>query len=64
MFFDPLLYNGLSLNEKIKKAVKGINVIKKLNATLPRSPLLTVYKSFIRPHLDYEDIIYDNRISN
>ena len=22
-------------------------------------PLLTIYKSFIRPHLDYGDIIYD-----
>ena len=26
---------------------------------MPRSPLLTIYKSFIRPHLDYGDIIYD-----
>ena len=26
---------------------------------LPRLPLLTIYKSFIRPHLDYGDIIYD-----
>ena len=26
---------------------------------LPRSALLTIYKSFIRPHLDYGDIIYE-----
>ena len=26
---------------------------------MPRLPLLTIYKSFIRPHLDYGDIIYD-----
>ena len=26
---------------------------------LPRPALLTIYKSFIRPHLDYSDIIYD-----
>ena len=26
---------------------------------LPRLPLLTIYKSFIRPHLDYGVIIYD-----
>ena len=26
---------------------------------LPRKALLTVYKSFVRPHLDYADIIYD-----
>ena len=24
-----------------------------------RQPLLTIYKSFIRPHLDYGDTIYD-----
>ena len=26
---------------------------------LPRLPLLTIYEPFIRPHLDYGDIIYD-----
>ena len=26
---------------------------------LPREALLTIYKSFIRPHFDYGDVIYD-----
>ena len=26
---------------------------------LPRFSLLTIYKTFVRPHLDYEDMIYD-----
>ena len=26
---------------------------------LPRKALLTIYKSIIRPHLDYGDILYD-----
>ena len=26
---------------------------------LPRNALLTIYKSFVRPHLDYGDILYD-----
>ena len=47
------------IKEKISKANKGIGVIKKLNNTLPRKALLTLYKSFVRPHLDYGDIIYD-----
>ena len=38
---------------------KTIGVIRKLQNVLPRSALLTIYKSFIRPHLDYGDIIYD-----
>ena len=35
------------------------NVIRKINLLLPRSSLLTIYKSFVRPHLDYGDAIYD-----
>ena len=44
---------------KIQKAGIGINVIKSLNNTLPQQALLTIYKSFIRPHLDYSDVMYD-----
>ena len=37
------------------------NKLKKLFflINLPRSSLLIIYKSFIRPHLDYGDIVYD-----
>ena len=30
-----------------------------MNLLLPRSSLLTVYKSFLRTHLDYGNVIYD-----
>ena len=30
-----------------------------MNVLLPRSSLLTLYKSFVRPQLDYTDVIYD-----
>ena len=33
--------------------------MRKLNLLLPRSSLLTVYKCFIRPHLNYGDVVYD-----
>ena len=33
--------------------------IKRLLDILPRDSLVTIYKSFIRPHLDYGDVIYD-----
>ena len=29
------------------------------NLNLARSALFTIYKSFIRPHLEYGDILYD-----
>ena len=41
------------------KVNKTNGLLWKLHHILPRSPLLTIYKSFIRPHLDYGDIIYD-----
>ena len=31
----------------------------KLHEILPRSALLTIYKDFVRPHLDYGNISYD-----
>ena len=47
------------VKEKIAKANKGIGLIRKLAHVLPRQSLLTIYKSFFRPHIDYGDIIYD-----
>ena len=41
------------------KIIKTIGLLRKLQNILPRPVLLTIYKSFIRPHLDYGDIIYD-----
>ena len=43
----------------MNKCYKMIGVIKRLSVNLPRDALLRIYKSFIRPHLDYGDIIYD-----
>ena len=48
-----------SVREKMTKAMKGIGVIKRLSKILPWYSLLTRYKSFVRPHLDYGDILYD-----
>ena len=54
--------NRLTLDEhltnEIDKISKTIGLLRKLQNILPRPALLTIYKCFIRPHLDY-DIIYD-----
>ena len=47
------------INAKILKANKRTGIIKGLSNTLPGNSLLTTYKSFLRPHLDYCDTIYD-----
>ena len=38
---------------------KTTELLRKLQVVLPRPSLVTIYKAFIRPHLDYGDIIYD-----
>ena len=38
---------------------KIIGLLCKLQKKLLRPPLITIYKSLIRSHLDYGDIIYD-----
>ena len=55
---EKLSFNN-HVKEKITKANEGIGVIKKLSNTLPRDTLVTIYTSFVRPHLDYGDIIFD-----
>ena len=41
------------------KAMKGIGAIKRLSKMFPRHSLLTICKSFVRPHPNYDDILYD-----
>ena len=41
------------------KVNKTIVLLRRLPKTLPRPVLMTMYKAFVRPHLDYGDIIYD-----
>ena len=36
-----------------------IGIIKILSVNISRGSLLRIYKSFIRPYLDYGDIFYD-----
>ena len=58
LYLDKRLNFSHHIKEKRSKACKGIGVIRKLHCVLPRLSLLTIYKSFIRPHLDFDDIIY------
>ena len=50
----------LHIKEKILKTMKRIGIIKKPSNVLLRNSLITIYKSFVRPPLDYGDLIYDH----
>ena len=52
------------VHQKIKKCNRIISLIRRLSVTLPRNALLTIYESFVRPHLDYGDILYFISMAN
>ena len=58
LILRPNLSFKKHLNEKIIKAKKYIGIIKHLSRYLPLKTLTLMYKSFVRPHLDYCDVIY------
>ena len=54
MCLDEILNFNLHIKENMSKALKGIHIIKKLSKSLLQQSLVTIYKSFVRPHLDYD----------
>ena len=59
MFLDSKLDFKKHMQNVLNNVSKTIGLLRKLQKILPRPLLITIYKSFIRPHLDYGDIIYD-----
>ena len=43
--------------------MKGVGLIHKLHPVLPQASVLAIYEFFIRPHLDYTDVIYDQPLN-
>ena len=64
----PILDTSLTFDEHIKaitsKVSSTIGLLQKLNNRLPRSSLVTIYKSFPRPYWDYGDVIFDKAYNN
>ena len=58
MYLDAKMNFQEHLNNILSKVNKTNGLLRKLQTFLPRQSLVTVYKAFIRPHLDYGDIIY------
>ena len=48
-----------NIKDKSNKAYFGVGKIKRLCDMLPWSSFINIYKSFIRSHIDYRDVIYD-----
>ena len=59
LFLDPKLSFDGHIWCILIKTRKIIGLIKKLQPIVLRTASLTIYKSFLRPHLDYGNVIYD-----
>ena len=64
LILDSKLNFQEHLQNILNKVNKTIGVLRKLPNILPREPLLAMYISFVRPHLDYGDVIYDQHCHN
>ena len=47
------------VNNVLSKVNQTIDLLRKLQNLLPMSTLITIYKAFGRPHLDYGDFLCD-----
>ena len=55
---DSKLSFATYIQSIIIKCRRGIGIIKFLSKYLPRNTLTELYKLYVRPHLDYGDVIY------
>ena len=56
---DSKLSFNEHVNQKMNKGNRIIGLMKRLYLILSRNQLFTIYKTFVRSHLDYADIIYN-----
>ena len=59
IFLDTQLTFEEHLKVITTKVNKTVRLIRKFRSVLPRPALKTIYKAFVRPYLDYGDVIYD-----
>ena len=59
MILDTKLDFSLHFKNVQNKVNRTTVLLHKLQDTLPRTSLINIFKSFVRPHLDYGDIIFD-----
>ena len=59
ILFDSKLAFEEHCKTVLSKTNRTIGLLRKLQGLLPRAALITIYKAFVRPHLDYGNVLYD-----
>ena len=61
VYLDSGLSFSKHVREAVMKATKGVSLLKYLSKYVSRKVLDLSYKLYVRPHLDYGDVIYHNQ---
>ena len=61
VYLDSRLNFSKHIKEQVLKATKGVSLLKSLSKYVNRNVLGTSYKLYVRPHLDYGDVIFHNQ---
>ena len=65
---EPIIDSKLEFNKHFDFVMTKVNnmktLLEKLRNILPQDPLLTLYKNFVRQHLDFDDVVYDKVCNN
>ena len=64
IYLDEKLSFSKHIREKIAKAMNDISLLKFLSKYVSKDILNMSYKLYVRPHLDYGDVIYHNQRAN
>ena len=60
--------NRLSIEQHqrlvFNKIDRTIGLLHKVECLIPRSAFINIYKTFVQPHLDYGDIIYEKAFNS
>ena len=62
MVLDAKMSFESHLNNKIARANQGLGIMKHLKKWVSHNTLEVIYKVYVRPHLDYGDIVYDKPV--
>ena len=61
---DPKLIFETHIKTIIAIVIKTIGLLRKFQRALPRLSLVIMHKSFVRRHLDYGNVIFDQAFKN
>ena len=64
LHLDSKLFFDIHIKIILTKVNRTIGLLPKFQQVLPRPSLITIYKVFIRPHLDFGDVIFDQTFNN